>query len=171
MDSIASWVEQNVGQINSKLRLDPVNEIHLPSFVLGCSVMISVSLLGPFIRMFIGGILLTIITLIKYLVIIGGITACVLVLTTKNKNGDMMKKKPAEEHPELVQTLKKSQQDRENGKPEGKVELAKDDFESIKYYDIPKVQLEVTRAPAENAYDRFVNMAGFKDGQQLESRG
>ncbi|QLQ79706.1 hypothetical protein HG537_0C03540 [Torulaspora globosa] len=159
MDSTVNWVEQNIGQINSRLRLDPVNEIHLPSFVLGCSVMISVSLLGPFVRLFIGGILLTVITLIKYLVIIGGITACVLVLT--NKNSDTMSKKPVQEPPEVVQTYKKSQ----HGKPDRKVELAKDDFESIKYYDIPKVQSEVKRAPVENAYDRFVNMAGFKSSE------
>lgn len=170
MDSIANWVEQNVGQINSKLRLDPVNEIHLPSFVLGCSVMISVSLLGPFVRLFIGGILLTVITLVKYLVIIGGITACALVLTTKNKNGDTMNQKSAEEPSEVVQTHEKSKQDQASGKLERKVELAKDDFESIKYYDIPKVQSEAKRAPAENAYDRFVNMAGFKGSRQREAR-
>lgn len=168
MNSIAGWIEQNVGQLSSKLRLDPVNEIHLPSFVLGCSVMISVSLLGPFVKMFVGGLLLTVITLVKYVVIIGGITACVLVVTSKNKTGKSSKEKTAKQPSDPVPKLEELQKESTTvKKTEVKTELAKDDFESIKYYDIPKVKSEIKRAPTDNAYNRFINRAGFKDSGHI----
>lgn len=164
MESISLWVEQNVGQINSKLRVDPINEIHIPSFVLGCSAMIAVSLLGPFVKMFVGGILLTVITLIKYLVIIGGITACALVVTSKNKVADKDKKSTLKQPAETVKETHKTLQNPDDNILKGAVqELAKDNFESIKYYDIPKVKSEIERTPTDDAYNRFINRAGFKD--------
>lgn len=156
MESINTWIEQNVGR---KLRVDPLNEIHLPSFVLGCSVMITISLLGPFMKMFVGGILLTVITLIKYIVIIGGITACVLILGTKNRDGHLV------EQPQGA--IKEPKKVKRDSKPvaesKGEVDLAKDDFEQIKYFDIAKTKSQGKRYPEENAYNKFINRAVFKE--------
>lgn len=159
MESVSSWIEQNVGH---KLRVEPLNEIHLPSFVLGCSVMITISLLGPFMKMFVGGILLTVVTLVKYIVIIGGITACIVILTTKNKVPEKGPPAvPLQENAGVTQRARKViNQSIESDDGTG---LGKDNFEQIKYYDIPKTKLDTTKFPTDNAYDKFINRAAFKD--------
>lgn len=159
MDSISNWIEQNV---NHRVRVDPLNEIHLPSFVLGCSVIITLSLLGPFMKIFVGGVLLTLVTLVKYMVIIGGITACGLILSSRNKEPN--KTVPGEPLPKASEELRKAKRGHKmDTEPEAEVDLAKDNFEQIKYYDIPKTKSQTKRVPTENAYNKFINRALHKE--------
>lgn len=168
MERIQNFISINVRDISSKVRTYPLNEIHLPSFLLGCFVVISFSLIGPLMKVFVGGILLTTITLLKYMVIIGGIVACIFVLTSKNTESNAepkANKKYREDQPPMRSPRKREYLHNPMRIVEVKDNdgLVKDDFETIKYYDIPITKSQHNKYPVSSAYDKFINRAVHKN--------
>lgn len=102
------------------------------------------------------------------MVIIGGIVACVFVLTSKNTENNA---KPqtntldGEDQPpmrfprkrEYLHNPKKIVEVKDND------ELIKDDFETIKYYNIPITKSQHNKHPVSSPYDKFINRAARKN--------
>lgn len=126
-------------------------------------------------KVFVGNVLVTVITLMKYIIIIGGIAACILVITSKSNDnqkaqGSKEERRPVEERRDPARFTKNNDILQEPEKivelkPEG--ELAKGDFETIKYYNIPITKSQHRKYPINNAYDSFINRAAIKDNDKL----
>ncbi|QLG70364.1 hypothetical protein HG535_0A03030 [Zygotorulaspora mrakii] len=171
MDRIQVPIAKYAKKLQAKVRTDPVDEIHLPSFILGSFLVLSLSLVGPFLKVFIGNILLSLITVVKYAVVVGGIAACI-TLGRKNNDtalqGNEANKKPTRKHKNPVCQTDKGIHLQKTEKAEGLAaegQLEKDDFETLKYYKIPITKSEHRRYPLNNAYDSFINRAAEKNNE------
>lgn len=60
----------------------PYNVLHVPSFLLGCFVVIMISSLQPLFRSILGSVLIGVLRIIKYSVIGGGVGLIIMVLTS-----------------------------------------------------------------------------------------
>lgn len=178
MDKFKLLVDEWAARVGTKVRTEPTNVVHLPSFLLGCFVTVMIFSLVPVMKLFLGSLLLTTITVLKYLVIGGGVIACVMVITSRNgedtnKIKSLRHGKPpelpsrkeivAKGDPEVApqQLLNTMVYPIDDGSG-----LVKDDFEMIKHYDIPLVKSRHhnrRKIPTdERAYNSFINRAAMK---------
>ncbi|SCU97266.1 LAMI_0F09450g1_1 [Lachancea mirantina] len=67
-----------------QIPLKDYKKIHPPSFFLGCLVTISLTLLEPVLRALVGGIVISILRLVKFAVLIGGLYLCATVIFSKD---------------------------------------------------------------------------------------
>lgn len=182
MDKIQPLLDDWAARIGTRVRTEPTNVIHLPSFLLGCFVTITVSVLIPLMKLFLGGLLLTLVTLLKYLVICGGVVAFILLLTVggKTKNplqGSRMQLRQSKPPlpPRAKQTAPVSpaspaspasppaRQARNMVYPASDgTGLVKGDFEEIKHYNIPVAKSQRRKRQVDDhAYNSFINRAAL----------
>ncbi|EDO16940.1 hypothetical protein Kpol_1020p50 [Vanderwaltozyma polyspora DSM 70294] len=191
MDQIKCYLDKYLPGISSRVRFEPLYEIHLPSLVLGITFT---TVLGPLLHAVIGSVLSSLVTLLKYLIIIGTVVASIVVATSRNKNikeienddrvirdDPKITKGKLESRDELVTfainsynetTHNQLQQDTSFDNTIQKIskdfnkEPRKEDFEKLKYYDIPIVKSRRDRSgqivDSGNPYENFINLAENK---------
>ncbi|CCE63647.1 hypothetical protein TPHA_0F01630 [Tetrapisispora phaffii CBS 4417] len=153
-----------------KVRIDPINELHLPSLLLGLAIT---GILGPLLNLFLGTILSSLLTLLKYVVIIGLFAGILFVAASGKKNNNnynsssntndvhslkankhekknrKVTKQDRSEREEFINaaispyTIRDRTEMSDPGATLDKLnkiqhrEPSKEDFEKLKYYDIP----------------------------------
>lgn len=177
MEKFKPLVDGWNAKIGTKVRTEPTDVVHLPSFLLGCFVTVMIFSLVPVMKLFLGSLLLTTITVLKCLVIGGGIIACIIVVTSRNSEGTSKIKSLRHSKPELPPRKEVVAKGHPNVAPRKPLHttvypmddgsgLVKDDFEMIKHYDIPLVKSQHRnrrRIPTdERAYNSFINRAAMK---------
>lgn len=172
MEKFRPFIEEWTTKFGRKVRTEPTDVVHLPSLLLGCFVTVTIFSLIPLMKLFVGSLLLTAVTLLKYLVIGGGIIACIKVITTTRSSEDTNKSKLLRhEKQKLVQEktgaasqppLRTTVYPSHDGSG-----LIKDDFDSIKHYDVSIASSKYSNRKIvptdERAYNSFINRAAMKN--------
>ncbi|AQZ18103.1 YOR097C [Zygosaccharomyces parabailii] len=180
MEKLQPLLDEWAARISTRVRVEPTNIIHLPSLLLGCFLTVTVSVLVPLMKLFLGGLLLTVVTLLKYLVICGGTVALIMLLTLGSSKGNR-NKSAMQEAPIQLRKSKPPLPPRSRPvspvppsspqagpshamvyPPSDGTGLVKDDFEEIKHYDIPVAKSQRrNRQLDEHAYNSFINRAAL----------
>lgn len=85
MEQLQDLVNKYAQNLPVKIRTDPLNEIHIPSLIIGLSIT---TVLSPLMNLLIGTVLSSLVTLLKYLIIISTGTATLLIITSKHSNNN-----------------------------------------------------------------------------------
>ncbi|SCV05499.1 LANO_0H08834g1_1 [Lachancea nothofagi CBS 11611] len=124
------------------------------SFLLGSATTILFILLEPVIRALIGGVLVSILTLLKYAVCLGGIVVCGVILVSKKPIAGLASKRITDESPEP------------NAR-EQFVQRATDDFDIVGYKESHQTLDKQPRKarktrPTDTTYESFVRQAASR---------
>ncbi|SCU94075.1 LAFA_0F19702g1_1 [Lachancea sp. 'fantastica'] len=122
------------------------------SFVLGAVAALMLSFLEPVLKALIGGILVSLLTLLKYAICTGGVIACWIILKSKKGLNSESPVKP-------IGVGSTHQDDARNKFVQRAVENA-DDYEIVDYKDVKRHRSPATQPiHVESPYERFVNQA------------
>ncbi|CUS23643.1 LAQU0S11e01002g1_1 [Lachancea quebecensis] len=129
-------LEVAVGESNFK-------DVHVPSFLLGCFFTVLLLVLEPVFKALVGGILVSVVTVAKYLVIVGGVVLCGMVLTSKGT---------AKEAPPLEQLVDPRDHFIQSASP--------DDLNVVGYNEMKTGKRRRKPKSVKNTYETFVRQAG-----------
>lgn len=180
MEKFKPLIDEWAAKFGGKIHTEPTNIVHLPSFLLGCFVTVTIFSLIPVMKLFVGSLLSTVVALFKYLVVGGGIIACIMVITTRSGESTSKSKSLRHDKHELASKReaipREKQKPIETQKPSPRVGvypphdgsgLVKDDFEGIRHYDVSIASSQHhnrRRVPTdERAYNSFITRAAMKD--------
>ncbi|CAR24948.1 hypothetical protein ACU8KH_04855 [Lachancea thermotolerans] len=118
-------------------------DVHLPSFLLGCFATILLLVLEPVFKALVGGILVSVVTVVKYLVVVGGVVLCGLILTSKGTAQEASQPEPlVDPRDHFIK----------NASP--------DDLNVVGYNEMKTGRRRRKPKPVKNTYDTFVRQAG-----------
>ncbi|CAR30780.1 ZYRO0E02024p [Zygosaccharomyces rouxii] len=178
MEKFKPLIDEWAAKVSAKVRTEPTNVIHLPSFLLGCFVTVTIFSLIPVMKLFLGSLLSTVVTLLKYLVIGGGIIACIMVITTRGGEDTSKSKSLRHDKQELLPKKEQIPKVKPTAVPQPLPQatvypphdgsgLVKDDFEGIRHCDISIASSQHQnrrKVPTdERAYNSFINRAAMKN--------
>lgn len=144
------WIERVRGQI----RIKPYDILHFPSFLLGCFITINLILLEPIFFSLLGGLLISIITLLKYSVIVGGVVVCGVVLTSKENKSSLANKSSATSIPSSIT-----------------IEKREDAVSSVEQNDGSKLSItEHSRSIADLDEDNDFKIVGYDNCSEIVNR-
>ncbi|GAV54348.1 hypothetical protein ZYGR_0AL00800 [Zygosaccharomyces rouxii] len=178
MEKFKPSIDEWTAKFSRKVRTEPTDVVHLPSFLLGCFVTVTIFSLIPVMKLFVGSLLSTVVTLFKYFVIGGGIIACIMVVTNRGSEDTSKSKSLRHDKHELLPKKKATFDDKPAVPsklpprttvypPHDGSGLVKDDFEGIRHYDVSIASSQHQnrrRIPTdERAYNSFINRAAMKN--------
>lgn len=143
-------------RLHDLLGTEYLGAVHVPSFLLGCFITISLALMEPLLRALVGGLIVTAVQLIKYSVMVCGIVLCgVIVLSKDKKRSAMEGSTPVKLEDTQIPTPR-----------DQFIEDASNDFDIVGYNSMTSSKHRKHTEPItparteENAYENFIQMAG-----------
>lgn len=150
-------VDLRYTQLQAKFEKTSLKDIHAPSFLLGCFSTILLLVLQPVFRALVGGILVSVITVIKYIVIVGGVTLCGVILTSK-RVGRAERAAAAAAAAAVPSAVAPSPRDQFIRDASAAAGAEADDLDIVGYNEAKAVRRKERRS-AQTAYEAFVRQA------------